>query len=92
MTDTPNSNHPELSDIPEALSEPKRRFSVQLVWIIPIIAAIIGLSLGGFVMFFLLLSRLWYLQVVDTDNLMDQSENNRLRFVPVAAPLPSGPK
>jgi len=46
MTDTPNSNHPELSDIPEALSEPKRRFSVQLVWIIPIIAAIIGLSLG----------------------------------------------
>jgi len=47
---------------------------------------IIWLSLGAFVMFFLLLSRLWYLQVVDTDNLLDQSENNRLRFVPVAAP------
>jgi len=47
---------------------------------------IIGLSLGAFVMFFLLLSRLWYLQVIDTDNLLDQSENNRLRFVPVAAP------
>jgi penicillin-binding protein 2 len=47
---------------------------------------IIMLSLGAFVMFFLLLSRLWYLQVIDTDNLLDQSENNRLRFVPVAAP------
>jgi penicillin-binding protein 2 len=47
---------------------------------------IIGLSLGAFVMFFLLLARLWYLQVIDTDNLMDQSESNRLRFVPVAAP------
>jgi penicillin-binding protein 2 len=47
---------------------------------------IIWLSFGAFAMFFLLLSRLWYLQVVDTDNLQDQSENNRLRFVPVAAP------
>ena len=47
---------------------------------------IIGLSLGAFVMFFLLLSRLWYLQIIDTDNLLDQSESNRLRFVPVAAP------
>ena len=47
---------------------------------------IIALSLGAFVMFFLILSRLWYLQVIDTDNLLDQSENNRLRFVPVAAP------
>jgi len=47
---------------------------------------IIWLSFGAFVMFFLLLSRLWYLQVVDTENLLDQSENNRLRFVPVAAP------
>lgn len=47
---------------------------------------IIWLSIGAFVMFFLLLSRLWYLQVVDTDNLLDQSESNRLRFVPVAAP------
>jgi penicillin-binding protein 2 len=47
---------------------------------------IIWLSFGAFVMFFLLLARLWYLQVIDTDNLLDQSENNRLRFVPVAAP------
>ena len=47
---------------------------------------IIWLSVGAFVMFFLLLSRLWYLQVIDTDNLLDQSESNRLRFVPVAAP------
>ncbi len=37
---------PEFSAIPDAVSEPKRRFSVQLVWIIPIIAALIGLSLG----------------------------------------------
>ncbi|MBC8018244.1 MAG: MCE family protein [Verrucomicrobia bacterium] len=44
MTDTPQQ--PELSDIPEAVSEPNRRFSVQLVWIIPIIAALIGLSLA----------------------------------------------
>jgi penicillin-binding protein 2 len=47
---------------------------------------IIWLSVGAFVMFFFLLARLWYLQVIDTDNLLDQSESNRLRFVPVAAP------
>lgn len=47
---------------------------------------IIGLSLGAFAIFFLLLSRLWYLQVVNADDLINQSENNRLRFVPVAAP------
>jgi len=44
MTDTPQK--PELSEIPDAVSEPKRRFSVQLVWIIPIVAALIGLSLA----------------------------------------------
>jgi paraquat-inducible protein B len=44
MNDTPQQ--PELSDIPDAASETKRRFSVQLVWIIPIVAALIGLSLG----------------------------------------------
>lgn len=44
MTDTPKN--PELSGIPDAVSEPKRRFSVQLVWIIPIVAALIGLSLA----------------------------------------------
>jgi len=44
MNDTPQ--RPELPHIPDAVSEPKRRFSIQLVWIIPIIAALIGLSLG----------------------------------------------
>ena len=41
-----SSEKPEFSDIPEAVSEPKRRFSIQLVWIIPIVAALIGLSLA----------------------------------------------
>ncbi|RNC64548.1 MAG: MCE family protein [Desulfuromonadales bacterium] len=36
----------ELSDIPEAVAEPKRRHSVQLVWLIPIVAAIIGGTLA----------------------------------------------
>ncbi|HBG06853.1 MAG: mammalian cell entry protein [Geobacteraceae bacterium GWC2_58_44] len=44
MTDSPPN--PELPGIPDAVSEPKRRFAVQLVWIIPIIAALIGLSLA----------------------------------------------
>ncbi|WP_026841851.1 PqiB family protein [Citrifermentans bremense] len=43
MTETPEKN---LGDIPEAVSEPKRRFSIQLVWIIPIVAALIGLSIA----------------------------------------------
>ena len=44
MSDMPQN--PEISDIPDAVSEPNRRFSVQLVWIIPIVAALIGLSLA----------------------------------------------
>ncbi len=44
MTDMPQK--PDLSGIPDAVSEPKRRFSIQLVWIIPIVAALIGLSLA----------------------------------------------
>jgi len=52
--------------------EPKRR--------------IFGLSITAAAMFFLLLTRLWYLQILESENLLDQSENNRLRFVPVAAP------
>ncbi|MDD2310561.1 MAG: MlaD family protein [Desulfuromonadaceae bacterium] len=44
MTDTPQNF--ESSSIPDAVSEPKRRYSIQLVWIIPIVAAIIGLSLA----------------------------------------------
>jgi paraquat-inducible protein B len=37
---------PDLSEIPDAVVEPKRRRSLQLVWIIPILAAIIGASLA----------------------------------------------
>jgi len=33
---------PGLKDIPEAVPEPGKRFSLQLVWLIPIVAAIIG--------------------------------------------------
>lgn len=44
MTDM--SQQPDLSGIPDAVSEPRRRFSIQLVWIIPIVAALIGLSLA----------------------------------------------
>jgi paraquat-inducible protein B len=44
MTVTPLN--PEPFSIPDAVSEPKRRYSIQLVWIIPIVAAIIGLSLA----------------------------------------------
>lgn len=33
---------PELCDIPKAVPEPGKRFSLQLVWLIPIVAAIIG--------------------------------------------------
>lgn len=41
MTDTP-----QITDIPEAVTGPKRRSFIQAVWIIPIIAAIIGISLA----------------------------------------------
>ena len=44
MTDTPQK--PDLSDIPDAVSEPRRRYAIQLVWIIPIVAALIGLSIA----------------------------------------------
>ena len=37
---------PEFADIPAAVVEPKRRRTLQLVWIIPILAAIIGASLA----------------------------------------------
>ncbi len=40
MNDAPTG--PDISEIPEAVAAPKRRWSIQLVWIIPIIAAIIG--------------------------------------------------
>ena len=38
--------NPELSAIPEAVAEPKRRHSLQLVWLIPIVATIIGGTLA----------------------------------------------
>jgi paraquat-inducible protein B len=44
MTETPNKQ--EFPDIPEAVAEPKKRFSLQLVWLIPIVAAIIGGTLA----------------------------------------------
>jgi penicillin-binding protein 2 len=46
---------------------------------------VIPLSIGVAVLFFILLSRLWFLQLIDTKKLSEMSENNRLRFVPVAA-------
>lgn len=35
--------------------------------------------------FFLVLLRLWHLQIISSEDYQDMSENNRLRFVPVAA-------
>jgi len=43
------------------------------------------LSIAASLFFFLLLTRLWYLQVIETERLKELSENNRLRSVPVAA-------
>jgi paraquat-inducible protein B len=37
---------PELPDIPAAVAEPKKRHSIQLVWLIPIIAALVGGTLA----------------------------------------------
>jgi penicillin-binding protein 2 len=47
---------------------------------------ILWLSFAVTILFFLLLTRLWYLQILESERLLDQSENNRLRLVPVAAP------
>ena len=44
------------------------------------------LSLGVTAVFFVLLMRLWYLQIVKAEDYQNLSENNRLRLVPVAAP------
>jgi penicillin-binding protein 2 len=46
---------------------------------------VLGLSIAVGVLFFLLLTRLWYLQVIEANRLLDLSESNRLRFVPMAA-------
>jgi paraquat-inducible protein B len=42
MNMTEEHPRPDISDIPEAVAEPKRRWSIQLVWVIPILAALIG--------------------------------------------------
>lgn len=44
-----------------------------------------GLLLFATAIFFLLLIRLWYLQIVKVDSYVGMSESNRLRLVPVAA-------
>jgi paraquat-inducible protein B len=44
MSDAPHN--PELSDIPEAVAQPKKGHRIQLVWLIPIVAAIIGGTLA----------------------------------------------
>ncbi|TAH47489.1 MAG: MCE family protein [Betaproteobacteria bacterium] len=52
MTD-PHLPPPASSPVPEARVEPPRRFRIPLVWIIPLVAALIGLFLAG---------RAWYQQ------------------------------
>ncbi len=46
---------------------------------------LMGLSIAAAVMLFLLVTRLWYLQIIESESLMDLSESNRLRLVPVAS-------
>ncbi len=43
------------------------------------------LTIGVSVLFFVLLMRLWYLQIIKAEDFQNLSENNRLRLVPVAA-------
>lgn len=45
----------------------------------------IPLAIAVSLFFFLLLMRLWYLQIIKADDYRSMSENNRLRFLPVAA-------
>ena len=46
---------------------------------------ILAISFVVGAIFFLLLLRLWHLQILSADDYRSMSENNRLRFVPVAA-------
>ncbi|MRR33860.1 penicillin-binding protein 2 [bacterium] len=46
---------------------------------------LLGMAIGVIAIFFLLLMRLWYLQIVQAENFQNLSESNRLRLVPVAA-------
>lgn len=44
------------------------------------------LSLAAIGIFLLLMLRLWYLQVVSTERYRELSEQNRIRYIPIAAP------
>ena len=57
------------------LRESRQQQGIRIIWF----SAIAG------VVFFVLVTRLWFLQVVDAERLTELSENNRLRFVRVAA-------
>jgi len=46
---------------------------------------VFGMSIAVAAVFLVLLSRLWYLQVIESENLRNLSESNRLRLVPIAA-------
>lgn len=46
---------------------------------------LVGLAVAVSVLFFFLLLRLWYLQIVKAETFQNLSESNRLRLVPVAA-------
>ena len=43
------------------------------------------ITLCAAAIFLVILSRLWFLQFIDVGRLREMSENNRLRFIPVAA-------
>lgn len=43
------------------------------------------LSIAAAALFAIILTRLWFLQFIEVDRLKKMSENNRLRFIPVAA-------
>jgi penicillin-binding protein 2 len=46
---------------------------------------LVGLAVAVTILFFFLLLRLWYLQIVKAETFQNLSESNRLRLVPVAA-------
>jgi penicillin-binding protein 2 len=46
---------------------------------------LMGLSIAAAAFLFLIITRLWYLQIIESESFLDLSESNRLRFVPVAA-------
>lgn len=44
-----------------------------------------ALSIAVVIVFAILLGRLWFLQFIESERLQEMSENNRLRFIPVAS-------